>query len=163
MATAPPRDLEAELRDWTGWPESWRPTEQDPVLVGVVEGYSTGKGKFGPVRVAQVRKQDGSRVSLWIGSAALLAQFRDQKPRKGEKIGVRWLGKSDTGAHRYRLVVDRQEELPDFSPVGGEDLSEEELPAGSYAAVTGAAPARNQPRPPRTQPSEPCDEDPFDE
>lgn len=77
---------------------------------------------YGPCRTCIVEKDDGSRVSLWLNSTVLLGQFEREKPKVGERVGIRFLGKHpDKGYKRFTLIVDRAEpEEPDFSPLGGE-------------------------------------------
>lgn len=113
------RDLREMLESWDGWPAAWRPEPGD-VLVGRVAHYDVGYGAYGPVRTVIVETDAGERVSVWLASVALLGQFAQHKPKVGERIGLKYLGKHpERGYHRYRLVVDR-EEPTDFTPLGGE-------------------------------------------
>ena len=135
------RDIERELNEWDGnWPACWRPKEGE-TLVGTIRMYSTGQSVYGPVRTVIVERSNGERVSLWLSSTVLLACFQQQKPKVGERIGLKYLGKHpEKGYRRYRLVVDREEQEPNFSPLGGEADAEPEplrttdraQPSGGY-------------------------------
>lgn len=116
------RDLAKELEGFDGrWPASWRPKEGE-MLIGRIIRYSEGPGRFGPVRTAIIERDDGTRASLWLSSMVLLDQFNRERPRVGERVGVKYLGKHpQKGYHRFTLVVDREEPAPDFSPLGGEE------------------------------------------
>lgn len=115
-----PRDLEHELNEFDGrYPPAWKPAAGD-VLVGRIVRYGEGRGKFGPIRTAILERSDGSRVSLWIGSEVLLDQFRKARPKAGETVGVKYLGRDEAkGYHRWHVLVDREEE-PSFEALGGE-------------------------------------------
>lgn len=114
------RDLKRELLEWEDWPPAWRPEPGD-VLVGKVLHYDVGHTAYGPVRTCVVERDDGERVALWLSATVLLAEFAKLKPRVGERIGLKYLGiHPDRGYHRWKLVVDRPNEQPDFRPLGGE-------------------------------------------
>jgi hypothetical protein len=115
------RDLLRELEDWDGWPEAWNPKPGDN-LVGVVRRYDQGQSMYGPVHTVIVEREGlGELVSVWLSSTVLLALFRQHRPKVGERIGVRYLGKHpEKGYRRYVLLVDRPEADPTFAPLGGE-------------------------------------------
>jgi hypothetical protein len=115
------RDLYDELDRWQGWPEAWRPKPGE-VLVGVIDGYDVGRTPYGEVRTVLVTEErTNTKVSVWLSSRVLLDLFQRQKPKPGERIGRKYLGKdADKGYHRDCLVVDRPAEALDFSPLGGE-------------------------------------------
>lgn len=113
------RDLNQELKNWDGWPDAWKPQAGD-VLVGTVETYDTGFTPYGAVRTVIVMQENGERVSLWLSSTVLLDLFNRLKPKHGERIGLKYLGKDPKKHyHRYHLIVDREAGL-DLTPLGGE-------------------------------------------
>lgn len=119
------RNLTKELHDLEDWPEAWRPEVGD-VLVGEILSYDVGFTPYGEVRTVIVKPETGEKVSLWLSSTVLLDLFRRHKPKPGERIGLKYLGKdTKKGYHRYHLIVDRPVET-DFTPLGGEvdDLTE---------------------------------------
>ena len=152
------RNLEAELNEAdTEWPPCWRPQEGE-TLVGTILRYSSGQTQYGPCRTAILQRADGKRVSLWLSSVVLLSLFEREKPRPGEKVGLRYLGKHPTKNYkRFALVVDRPEAPLDFSPLGGEQgqgRAERTTDRGHpYAAATIGRPSG--PPPPND------DDDPF--
>jgi hypothetical protein len=124
------RDLRKELSDWDGYPEAWRP-EPGEILVGFVVGYDEGPTSYGPVRTVIIaREEDGQKVTVWLSSTVLLDLFQKQKPRPGERVGVRYLGRDKAkGYHKYHLVIDRPEPV-ELTPLGGEeveDVTEDEV------------------------------------
>lgn len=121
------RDLFQELEDYTGeFPPAWRPEPGD-VLVGKVVRYDRGFTMYGEVRTVTIERDNGERVAVWLSSTVLLNEFAKQKPKPGERIGLKYLGMHpDRGYHRYKLIVDREEPL-EFTPLGGEA----KVPAGA--------------------------------
>jgi hypothetical protein len=119
------RNLFDELESWQGWPEAWRPQPGD-ILVGFIDGYDVGYTSYGEVRTVIVtREETNQKVSVWLSSTVLLNLFQKHKPRPGERIGLKYLGKDrEKGYHRYRLVVDRPEPL-ELTPLGGEEVESE--------------------------------------
>lgn len=119
------RDLKRELDTWTGWPPAWKPKPGE-VLVGFIESYDVGHTPFGAVRTVMIAQEaTGEVVSVWLSSTVLLDQFQKQKPKPGERVGLKYLGRDEAkGYHRYRLLVDRPDEALEFSPLGGEDREE---------------------------------------
>lgn len=115
------RDLLRELQDWDGWPEAWNP-KPGGNLVGTVRRYDVGQSAFGPVHTVIVeREASGEFVSVWLSSTVLLSLFQQHRPKVGERIGLRYLGKHpEKGYRRYVLLVDRPESVPTFAPLGGE-------------------------------------------
>jgi hypothetical protein len=115
------RNLYDELASWEGYPPAWRPKPGE-ILVGFIEDYDVGHTPYGEVRTVMVAAEEtGEKVSIWLSSTVLLNLFDRHKPRPGERIGLKYLGKdAEKGYHRYRLLVDRPEAV-DFSPLGGEE------------------------------------------
>src|SRR5438309_67877 len=124
------RDLEAELQEQAGaFPPAWNPSPGE-TLVGVIRSYGEAQGKYGPCRTAVIQRDEGAKVSLWIASTVLLDAFRKAKPKVGERIGIRYLGKHpEKGYNRFALVVDRPETETDFAPLGGEEPAQASEPS----------------------------------
>jgi hypothetical protein len=133
------RNLEAELREEDGtWPACWRPQEGE-TLVATVRKYSTGMGTYGECRTVILERPDGSRVSLWLSSVVLLSLFEREKPRIGERIGLKFLGKHPVkGYKRFSLLVDRPEQALDFSPLGGEKQDRDDDDDDPFAPIPAA-------------------------
>jgi len=114
------RDLAQEMDDFEDWPPSWKP-DVGEALVGNVISYDRGFTQYGDVRTVIIKDEEtGERKSLWLNTKVLLDLFNRLKPKPGERIGLKYLGKEETkGYHRYHMIVDRPETL-DFSPLGGE-------------------------------------------
>jgi hypothetical protein len=132
------RDLDSELDHETGeWPAAWKPKPGDK-LVGIIRRYSVGTGMYGPVRTCILELMNGSRVSVWLSSAVLLSLFERERPKIGERIGIKFLGKHQTKAYKlFALVVDRDQAEPDFSPLGGEQDAEADAGPFDFGVMQG--------------------------
>jgi len=121
------RNLQKELETWDGYPEAWRPKPGE-ILVGFIDGYDTGHTAYGDVRTVVVTcEETNQKVTLWLTSTVLLNLFQRHKPKPGERIGLKYLGKDpEKGYHRYHLVVDRPVGLDELTPLGGEELEDED-------------------------------------
>ena len=64
------------------------------------------------------------KVSVWLTSTVLLNMFQRRKPRPGERVGLKYLGKDVAkGYHRYHLIVDQPTE-EEVSALGGEEADD---------------------------------------
>ena len=120
--THTPRDLRGELqRDDGSYPESWKPSPGD-MVVGTVTGYSSAMGNYGKVVICTIEEETLGRLAIWISSTVLKGEFSEHKPKVGERLGIKYLGPHATkNYHRYRLVVDRPDSLPDFEASATDD------------------------------------------
>ena len=125
-----PRDIRGELEKDDGtFGETWKPGPGD-ILTGTIRGYREAVGNYGPVVIATVEEdKTGTRYAVWLSATVLRNEFAKQKPRVGESVGIRYYGTDPVkNYHRYRLVVDRPEVVPDF---GGSTTDDE---AGNWQA-----------------------------
>lgn len=96
------------------YPPYWNPEEHGNVLVGQLLRYEKGTTEYGPCDIAVVIREDtGDTVSLWLTSFVLKERFREERPRPGERIGVKYLGKQEPKHggkpyNNYYVAVDRQ-------------------------------------------------------
>jgi hypothetical protein len=120
------RNLQKELETWDGYPEAWRPKPGE-ILVGFIESYDVGHTSYGEVRTVIVAEEEtGRKLTLWLTSTVLLNLFQRHKPKPGERIGLKYLGKDpEKGYHRYHLVVDRPA-MEELTPLGGEEVEDED-------------------------------------
>jgi hypothetical protein len=86
--------------------------EQGQSFVGVYERLERGWAEHrGPTWVLILRGNNGELHSLWLLHAALLNGLKRLRPKPGEQVGVRNLGKrkSATGSDYvdWRVAVDR--------------------------------------------------------
>ena len=128
------RSLFDILEGWDEFPPAWKPVPGE-VLVGTVEAYDIATGKYGDSKVCVVRDPaEGSLVAVYLSSTVLLGEFTKLRPKIGERVGIRYLGKADgeNAYHRYKVVVDRELNVDEFfgvtpashaplSTVAGED------------------------------------------
>ena len=109
------QDYDAEL------PRSWRPMPGS-VIVGTVRRYDRGESAYGPRWICMLHEDEsGDAVGVWLSHTVLLGEFKDKRPKVGERIGIRRLDDSEKGYARYVLLVDGREpasEVPDFGSLG---------------------------------------------
>jgi len=129
------RDLRSELNQDDGaLPTSWIPKIGD-TLVGQLVRYDRGTTAYGVKTIAVVVDEEtGELRGFWILHEVARQEFADQKPRPGERLGIKRLPDTEKGFHRYRLVVDRADRaLPDF----GAEASGQAAPAGRLERPAG--------------------------
>jgi len=116
------QSLYDRLERWDDFPPAWRPVPGE-ILVGTVEGYDTWEGKYGAVKVAFLRDAaGGALVGVYLSSTVLLEEFRKVRPRVGEKIGIRYLGKDEEkGYHKFKVMIEREMNVEAF--LAGEGLA----------------------------------------
>jgi hypothetical protein len=138
------RDLRGELEDFTGeYPRSWIAKVGD-VVVGRVERYSEGSTPYGRCPIVVVADEiTGELMSIWLMHTVLRNEFSEQKPKPGERVGIKRLPDSERGYKKFALRVDRgpTADVPDFSQYGAPaDVLE--------APATGLRPTRSETPPP---------------
>lgn len=108
-------NLYEKLEGWEDFPPAWKPAPGE-ILVGTVEAYDTWEGKYGPVKVVVLRDDaEGNLVSVYLGATVLYEEFRKLRPRPGETVGIRYLGKDeDRGYHKYKVMVERETDVEAF-------------------------------------------------
>ena len=111
-----------------GYAPAWRPEQPGETLMGEVLEYSTAASQFGACPVVTVVDENGEAHSVWLLTAVLRSQFGKARPKIGERIGIRFLGRriSASGMEYsdWRVEVDRDpaDELPDFNSWAGCDV-----------------------------------------
>lgn len=116
------RDIRAELEQADG---TFPPTAQvkpGDVLVGELLRYDEGTTRFGKAPIAVLAIEgSGEVVSLWLLHTVLRNEFAKQRPRPGERIGLKRFPDSEEGYARWVLRIDRAQsdaEVPDFASYG---------------------------------------------
>lgn len=108
--------LRDELEDFDGeYPESWIPDVGD-ILVGEVLRYDSGSTDYGrhPICVLE-DEATGEERGVWLLHTVLLEEFKQRRPKPGERVGIKRLPDAEKGYKRYAVRVDREEpEVPDF-------------------------------------------------
>jgi hypothetical protein len=110
------RSLYDILEGWEEAPLAWKPVPGE-VLVGTVAAYDTYVGKYGESKVCILRDQaEDTLISVYLSPTVLFNEFKKIRPKIGEKVGIRYLGKAegDDGYHRYKVVVDRELDVDAF-------------------------------------------------
>ena len=91
------------------------------LLVGELVRYDTGYTPYGPSHIAVLCEEDtGELRGVWLIHHVLRGEFSKQRPRPGERIGIKRLPDAEKGYKRYRVLVDRgaEPEVPDFDALG---------------------------------------------
>ena len=107
-APAPEDDQDRRLAEPRA--ESYKFTTEGDTLKGTVRRLELGDTAYGPCRIVVVDTPDGPR-SVWLIHDALLSQMRKLRPEPGDRIGIRYNGRQQSGAgrsyHSYTVVTDR--------------------------------------------------------
>lgn len=86
--------------------EGWRPKDGD-VIIGTVESlsraWSDESESFYPI--VTIVKDDGERVAVHGFHLALRNQLRELKPKQGETIGIKMIGKVPLKNNPSRSIV----------------------------------------------------------
>jgi hypothetical protein len=116
-------DLEQQAAQ--DFPKSWVPSESDPSIVGEFLRLEQGTTAFGPARIVVLKTKDGNERSLWLFHSVLKNEFNRVRPKVGELVAVRYLGKKQGAAGQkyesYRVIAQRDESAPDWDSLGSED------------------------------------------
>jgi len=127
----PRDDFERSLAKEDGtFPESWMSQPGDWIS-GVVVRYQRGETKFGScwIAVLECRNDEGQpyHLGIWLAHTVLLDQFKQQRPKRGERVGIKRLRDHETKNYaRYIVRVDRPaaDDLPDWNALDGRGRSE---------------------------------------
>jgi hypothetical protein len=103
---------------------AWRPAAGD-TLVGTVVALGERQGEFEPYPIITVETDGGQQFAFHAFHTVAKSELAAQKPRIGERVGVKYIGQiaSQGGRgkyHGYRIIVDRPMTL-DWSTYGDED------------------------------------------
>lgn len=141
----------ARLRDRadTATPESWVPEQPGEEIAGELVRYEEGQTAYGRQVIAVIRPPGGEERSIWLLHAVLRGEFAKLRPRPGELLLIRYLGKKQggdgTSYASYRLEIDRDDAAPDWGAI------DEDAAASAPAAHAPlAGPAPSAPRPSAT-------------
>lgn len=144
------RDLERELieRGDNDWAPCWRPKPGE-TLIGTVRRYDVGQNQFGEVRTVTIEREDGTGpVSVWLSSEVLRREFERQRPKIGERVGIRFIGRHpERQYNRWAVITDREEGEPDFRPLGGERGDAEDLQPATQDPTDPFTAPRTPPHP----------------
>lgn len=115
-------------------PESWIPEVGD-TIAGVVVEYSEGETIHGRHPIVTIEDDQGVLHAIWLMHKILYDEFRRQRPKPGERIGVRRQsdgegGRGKSGYKRYRLIVDREGD-DGLSVLARDDLAPGDIPPGT--------------------------------
>ena len=125
-----PRDLRAELeRDDGTYPDSLL-LKSGEIFAGTLRKYTSATTQYGDAIIAVVDDEtNGTPRSLWLIHEVLRREFARQKPRVGERLAVKYHGKHAKGYHGWSLLVDREDDVPNFADATTEDTVE---PTGDW-------------------------------
>jgi hypothetical protein len=129
------------------FPRSWVPSEADPSIVGEFLRLEQGTTAYGPARIVVLKTKDGSERSVWLFHTVLRNEFARVRPKVGELVAVRYLGKKQGAQGQayesYRVVSQRDEGAPEWDSLDSDDDAPDEW--GKQIADTKAAIQSNIP------------------
>jgi hypothetical protein len=89
----------------------WKPVEGE-FVIGTIESYQTGTGRFGKCPVITLRRKNGQRVRIWVFHTVLQDHLKQQNARVGELVRIDYLGKrvgKTFTYHNYSLQIKRNQ------------------------------------------------------
>jgi hypothetical protein len=116
MPEAAQADRLAKLRKRADgdYPESWQPSREGDEIAGQVVRYERGNTARGERVIVIVQPAEGGpERSVWLLHTALINKFAERRPKPGELVLIRYLGKRTSAGDNeyadYRVEVDREE------------------------------------------------------
>ena len=118
-STTPTRTLDDRLDSQA---EAWKPQSGEK-LIGVVVDVDSRTTEFGTYPIVTLSTDAGDEVAVHAFHTVLKNEFAKRQPRLGERIGIKYLGRSEKGYEAYRTVW---EEVvpPDWDRIGVEATAE---------------------------------------
>ncbi|MBT9167445.1 MAG: hypothetical protein DDT19_00783 [Syntrophomonadaceae bacterium] len=123
------RNLRSELEEFNGeYAPSWK-LEEGAIVVGRIKSYSQALTNYGEAWVCTIEEETQGPLSIWLTSTVLIDQFKRLKPKVGERVGIKCLGKHPERKYwRFIVRVDRPEQGPDFESIQGWDRPPQDDP-----------------------------------
>ena len=86
------------------------------VFVGAFVRYERAATRHGVRFIAvATEEKSGDLMAIWLHWKVLQERFKEQRPRPGERFGIKRLPDSEKGYRRFKLLVDREDSAePDF-------------------------------------------------
>jgi hypothetical protein len=123
---------------------AWRPAVDDK-LTGEVVALSERDGGYGTYPIITLKRDDGDELAVHAMHTVLSAQLAELRPKVGDRIAIKYLGKiankAGTGSyHGYRAVSDAADGGVDWGRYGDgdEEAGGSDLPSTSDATTTTA-------------------------
>jgi hypothetical protein len=123
---------------------AWRPDAGDK-LAGEVVAIGERQGQYDPYPIVTLRRDDGEEFAIHAFHTVLGAQLAALRPKLGDRIAVKYIGKTQNKAgtgeyHGYRAVKDGADGGVDWSkygvePDGGSDLPSTDAQPDDFAAT----------------------------
>jgi hypothetical protein len=104
--------------------ESFKFDKPGTEIAGTVARLDVGETEYGETKIVVIDPGDGNLRSVWLFHDALLSQMKKLKPRPGDVIAVRYLGKQKSGNgrsyHAYTVTSDKERPGFDWDGSAGE-------------------------------------------
>lgn len=82
-------------------PPSWGPRIAGDLILGELVGLRAGATRYGPAKIAVLRRADGQERCVWLLHKVLREEFARAKPAVGNTVAIRYVG------HRLGIVGQR--------------------------------------------------------
>jgi hypothetical protein len=102
--------------------EPWKPEFGDKI-VGTVVDVDSRTTEYGTYPIVVLETDAGDEIAVHGFHTVLKNEFAKRPPTLGERIGVKYLGKSDKGYEAYRVVFAKRVE-PDWRQIRAEAEAE---------------------------------------
>ena len=117
--------------------EAWKPNVDDSVI-GTVLAVDERTTEFGTYPIVTLMTDDGDEVAVHAFHTVLKSEFARRPPVDGERLGIKYLGKSPKGYEAYRVVWENTRP-PNWDRIGAEAQAERIVAEAETAQPTEAS------------------------
>lgn len=118
--------------------EAWKPKAGEK-LIGAVVDVDSRTTEYGTYPIVTLRTDTGDELAFHAYHTVAKNEFAKRQPRLGERIGIKYIGKSDKGYEAYRIVFEAAAP-PDWDRIGAE--AEAEAAEAGISTETAHDPSR---------------------
>ena len=124
------------------YPEAWKPEPGDKIL-GKVVSITALESRFGgSYPLVEIVTGDDKEFAVHAFHAVLKGELARLKPKPGDQLGIKYLGRDDKVAYeRYRVLIERAEP-------SSETVDWDSVAAEAHEEFDGVPPAADDPPPP---------------
>lgn len=100
------------------YPPAWRPKPDEKIVGTVLEVEMFDRGEYQPYPILTLDTGQGN-VAVHCFHTVLKNELAKKAPQPGDRLGIKYLGKSDKGYESYRVVMETSREAPvNWSKIG---------------------------------------------
>ena len=106
------------------FPAAWRPKPDEKIVGTVVDVEMFDRGEYQPYPILTLDTDSGP-IAVHCFHTVLKNELGKKAPQPGDRLGIKYLGKSDRGYESYRVVMETSREAPvNWDQLGAEAAAE---------------------------------------